>query len=106
MLLAAAGNVLPLHCAWHSVTGWPCPGCGTTRSFLCLIRGQWLEALVMNPGAVLGVLVLIVLNFYAASVLLFRFEPCRLSCAWRGWRWLVAVSFAANWVYLLVAGRV
>lgn len=106
VLLVAASNALPLRCAWHSMTGLPCPGCGSTRSLLCLIRGEWLDALAMNPGAVLGLMVLFALNIYAASVLLFRFEPWRLSCAWQGWRWLVAASFAANWVYLLMAGRV
>lgn len=106
VLLLAAQGVIHLRCTWHAVTGMPCPGCGTTRLLLCLARGEWFEALAMNPGAAMGLLALAVLNIYAAGVVLLRIEPWRPALAWSGWRWMVAAALAANWVYLLAAGRV
>lgn len=36
-------------CQFHERTGWHCPGCGGTRSFLALARGDLPTALRMNP---------------------------------------------------------
>ncbi len=106
VLALAAHGALPLRCTWHAATGLPCPGCGTTRSLLCIARGEWLEAFAMNPGAVVGICALIALNVYAAAVVFLRFEPWRPASARNGWRWMFAAALAANWVYLLAAGRV
>lgn len=32
-------------CPFHEVTGFPCPGCGMTRSCVCLIKGQFRQSL-------------------------------------------------------------
>jgi hypothetical protein len=90
-------------CAWKSGTGWPCAGCGGTRSLLLLAGGDWKEALLLNPGVVFAVAALLAAVLYAAVVLLFRFEPLRPRVP--GWRWVVLVALGVNWVYLLVAGR-
>lgn len=34
------------------IAGFPCPGCGTTRAMLCLLRGQAARAWALNPAAV------------------------------------------------------
>lgn len=36
-------------CLFRNVTGLACPSCGTTRSLLLLIQGEWLQALMVNP---------------------------------------------------------
>ena len=38
-------------CLWRAVTGWRCPGCGTTRALAALLAGQWPEALHYNALA-------------------------------------------------------
>ncbi len=35
-------------CAFHTVTGKYCPGCGNTRSVRCMLKGDFLLALRMN----------------------------------------------------------
>ncbi len=95
------------HCAWKVVTGLPCAGCGTTRAVALLWHKHWHEALLLNPGAVLGLLGLAGMTVYAGSVVFLRLEPWRPSAALKfHWRWMAVVAFASNWLYLLVAGRV
>ncbi len=38
-------------CAFHAATGLPCPGCGLTRAFCALSRGQFLDAWTLHPFA-------------------------------------------------------
>ena len=59
---------LLLVCPLHSLTGWYCPACGTTRALLELIRGHWAAALHLNPLAVC-------LMPPAAGLLLWRRRP-------------------------------
>ena len=40
---------LPVICPFRGLTGLPCPGCGTTRSFFTLAEGRVLTALRLNP---------------------------------------------------------
>jgi uncharacterized integral membrane protein len=37
----APAHALPETCLIHGLFGFNCPGCGLTRSILCLARGQW-----------------------------------------------------------------
>ena len=49
---------LPSFCPFYNLTGLPCPGCGLTRSFVCLGHGQWQASLHWHP---LGWLIFLVL---------------------------------------------
>ena len=40
---------LPSVCLFYHLTGLPCPGCGLTRSFVCLSHGDLFEALHWHP---------------------------------------------------------
>jgi hypothetical protein len=42
-------------CPFHAVTGWLCPGCGSTRAMHALLHGHLIEALQLNPLAVAAV---------------------------------------------------
>jgi len=47
--LAVLGRPLPDLCPIHRGTGRNCPGCGMTRAFVLLWRGQVREAIRSNP---------------------------------------------------------
>lgn len=38
-----------LKCPLHYLTGWMCPTCGMTRSFVAIIRGEWVSAFEYQP---------------------------------------------------------
>jgi len=46
-------------CPFKTLTGIPCPTCGTTRAALALAEFRWLDALVLYPLPTLGWLALI-----------------------------------------------
>ncbi len=41
-------------CPVHYLTGWHCPGCGTTRAGHALLHGDLAQALAMNPLVVVA----------------------------------------------------
>ena len=47
-------------CLFKQVTGIPCPSCGSTRSVLALLRGDFAGALFWNPFGILIILILII----------------------------------------------
>jgi hypothetical protein len=102
---ALMASVLPFGwpCVWKAVTGWPCAGCGGTRSLLFLVNGNWLAALQLNPGVVMAGGLLLIANLYAVAVLIFRIEPWRPTV--RRWRWALGCAVAANWLYLVAVSR-
>ena len=55
-------------CLFKSITGLPCPSCGTTRAGLALLNGDPLEAIMINPMGVLTALIL------GASAFLFVYD--------------------------------
>ena len=40
---------MPSLCLFYHLTGLPCPGCGLTRSFVCLGHGRFFESLHWHP---------------------------------------------------------
>lgn len=46
-------------CWIRSVTGFPCPGCGSTRAVICLFRFQFREALQFHPLIFLTIAVIV-----------------------------------------------
>lgn len=93
-------------CGWKVFTGLPCVGCGGTRAMSFLLHGDWRSAFLMNPGAVFVAVFWAVISLYALGVVFLKIRPWRLSWAVHiPWRWLVVAGVAANWIYLLAAGR-
>jgi hypothetical protein len=94
-----AGRRIPM-CIFRELTGLPCPGCGSTRAGLAILRGDLLAALAFNP---LMTLALLGVGLWLGV----RFATGRLpSVAWpRWWPWLALpaglAALAANWWYVI-----
>jgi hypothetical protein len=59
------GVTLPSFCLFRNLTGWRCPGCGLTRSFVFLGHGHPIDALRMHPLGPL--LYLVAIRAWAAA---------------------------------------
>lgn len=42
------GYTIPSLCMFHNITGFDCPGCGITRSFIYALHGQWQNSYLMH----------------------------------------------------------
>jgi hypothetical protein len=42
------GYTIPSLCMFHNITGFDCPGCGITRSFIYALHGQWDNSYLMH----------------------------------------------------------
>lgn len=51
-------------CPIKNITGIPCPSCGTTRSVISLLQGDFNQAAYINPLGFLAAAVMIVLPFW------------------------------------------
>lgn len=102
--------LVPFHvfppCGFHTVTGHPCPTCGSTRMILALLAGRFWEALRVNP--LLFFIVVILALWILAGVgvwLAGRALTLDLSPREERWLWgILGVAFLANWAYMWLAG--
>jgi hypothetical protein len=102
----AAGLATP-QCAFHAVTGVPCPACGATRAFVHITHGAWPAALALNPLACAAFAAVVAFDCYAATVLLVRSRRWRWEAKGRGLVWLrvaVIALVALNWAWVIRAG--
>jgi Protein of unknown function (DUF2752) len=94
-------------CAFRQLTGLPCPTCGGTRALGRLAALDLRGAFAMNPLAV-GLGLVVALWAVSDIVLLPRRQSLRLAVrpdAVFAVRVAVVVTAAANWAYLVLAGR-
>jgi Protein of unknown function (DUF2752) len=54
-------------CLFKEITGLPCPSCGTTRSLVLLMHGEFRESLMMNPFGMLLAVALIVIPLWVVA---------------------------------------
>lgn len=87
-----------------SVTGWPCPLCGGTRSALLIQKADWLAALVINPLALLIMLAIVVWGIYASIVTVTGLPRLRIASVTqteaRVIRCVAWTALLANWMYV------
>ena len=95
-------------CAFHAITGLPCPTCGATRCLLALFHGNVGMAMHFNPLACMTLAAIAAFDLYAVAAWSLRGSRLRLTRA-RFLRPLVLrcaviAAIAMNWVYLLHRG--
>lgn len=101
-------RLLPLlpRCAFHRLTGHPCPTCGTTRAALALVHGHVIDAISYNP-----LIVILGFSFMAGAFIAPFWAQARLPLpviprtAWRLLRIAAIAAILVNWAYLLLSGR-
>ena len=77
-------------CPLRTLTGVPCPFCGSARGVTALVHGHLGRALTLNPGALLAVAVAV------AMLVAWRRRAVSIPL------WLIAVVLAGMWSYQLV----
>jgi hypothetical protein len=77
VVLGARDIPLPETCLYQRIVGRGCPGCGLTRCFISLVRGDWAAAWGYNPGGfIIFSLVVLQLPYRSVQVLrLLRRRP-------------------------------
>ncbi len=61
-------------CLFKHVTNVPCPSCGSTRSVLFLLNGDFISSLNLNPLGVIVLLIMIITPLWIISDYLFKKE--------------------------------
>jgi len=94
-------------CAFHVLTGFPCPTCGATRCFVHLTHGSWHDALFANPLIFAAFAGIAAFDLYAAAVIAtgrprWRCEPPPRVAA--GFRFAAIALIALNWAWVIHAG--
>jgi Protein of unknown function (DUF2752) len=92
-------------CWVRRLTGLPCPTCGATRCATSLAHGDLAGAWRHNPLIFVCYGGTLLVNLYAAAVLLFRLRRLRLANVpvkvKRALSAVVIIALTANWIYLL-----
>lgn len=58
----------PSKLLWHI----PCPGCGTTRALLLILKGDILEGISLNPNSIIAVVYLAIFPFLLLIDVIFQ----------------------------------
>lgn len=100
--LALAPHLRP--CLFRSLTGVPCPTCGTTRAAVAFLEGDFAAAFTTNPLAAAAGLVFVVGAPLAAAWALARWPVPVIPSPLPRWVRIGAVSLlAGNWIYGILA---
>jgi hypothetical protein len=89
---------VPETCLVHVLFHADCPGCGMTRSIICLARGHWHQSIrYHNMGWVLAVFILLQIPYRAVCLIRGSFPAIRPADV-RRLKWLLLVSVMLNWI--------
>ena len=96
-------------CPLHALTSIPCPTCGMTRATTALLHGDLAGALAWNPLMTVVMIGAALYVLYSAVVVIGKLPRLRwMPPTPKESRWIrisVTLLLAANWGYLLLAGR-
>ena len=85
-------------CPFRALTGFSCPGCGSTRGLHCLLHGDLLTAFELNPLLVLSLpfLLYALLRYTNAAVRGTAISPHQLNGKYI---WALLVVIMSFWVF-------
>ncbi|MCX6227509.1 MAG: DUF2752 domain-containing protein [Bacteroidia bacterium] len=73
LFLEPSGGGKAIHfCLFKSLTGLPCPACGTTRAVTALVKLKPVESIAINPLGLINAALLIICPLWVAFDLLTR----------------------------------
>ncbi len=104
VLLPIGSLSIPELCTWRRLTGWSCPGCGLTRSFIALVRFDVRQAWSYNPAGVL-LFGLILAQFPYRMAQLWRLSTSRPAWHPKGGTivvWVLAACLLLQWLWRVV----
>lgn len=92
-------------CPWHVMTGWPCPGCGTTRAIVHLLHAEVPSAFRFNPLAASAAIGFVFGGLAAPAWIACGGKTPRLRTGVRpaGFA-VVALAVLLNWAWLYASG--
>ena len=105
-----AGRFLPAlalapDCAFHALSGVPCPTCGATRSIVYLSHGAFVSAFTMNPLVATCVVAAALCLFYCLFTLAFNIPRIGVALSLNEkdrLRLTAALLVSGNWLYLII----
>jgi hypothetical protein len=90
-------------CPFRSITGIPCPSCGTTRAAVALLNGRLGDALVVNPLATAGGLAVLLGGLLAPVWVTLKLPVPEIPVPLPVWMRIAIVAvLLAGWAYLIV----
>jgi hypothetical protein len=95
---------LLLHpCAFHEMTGLPCPSCGMTTAFAHMARWQIRDAFFAQPMGTLGFLGCILLLPLTVVATIYGLDLLRIGrrLPWKWIGWTFGLMFLLAWIFKL-----
>jgi len=95
-------------CIFKSITGFPCPACGSTRATLLLLHSQFWNSILINPFGLLTN-ILVIFSIFWMIIDIIKNKETFLPFLKRDWniniKIFVLVVVLANWIWNIVKGN-
>lgn len=94
-------------CLFKTITGVPCPSCGSTRATLEIYKGNFYNALIINPLAFIANLLIVISIFWITKDIL-KNKNTFLPFLKRDWhnclKIILLILILLNWVWNIEKG--
>jgi hypothetical protein len=95
-------------CMFKSITGYPCPTCGMTRSIEAFAEFHFWQSFLMNPLFFLAGIGIGMYSFYSTGIYCFKFPKFKIIWTKKRTnitRLLAVILIVLNWGYLIIMHR-
>jgi hypothetical protein len=99
-------GILPA-CAFHELTGLPCPTCGGTRSLVALSGLKLGASFNYNPMIMMGIVGLVLFSFAVLLGVIFKRRTVIVFSSFekKTIRFAIFILIIANWAFLILQAR-